>query len=76
MPPAQPSAPVQAAGKLDQRTLNAVRTFDVLLRNGQTWRGVRLIEMDNWSLLLDVPEQGRVLLRKHAVDRYLLGHTR
>ena len=60
-------------GELDRRTLQVARTFDVLLRNGQTWRGVRLLEMDSWSLLLDVPEQGRVLLPKHAVDAYQLG---
>jgi hypothetical protein len=72
-PAPQPSAPAKPHGELDRRTLNAARTFDVLLRNGQTWRGVRLLEMDSWSLLLDIPEQGRVLLPKHAVDAYLLG---
>jgi hypothetical protein len=51
----------------------ATRTFDVLPRNGQTWRGVRLVEMDSWSLLLDVPDQRRVLLPEHAVDAHLLG---
>src|ERR671939_90331 len=73
-PAAEPSAPAKPHGELDRRTLNAARTFDVLLRNGQTWRGVRLIEMGSWSLLLEVPEQGRALLPKHAVDAYLLGH--
>ena len=75
-PAAQPSAPAKPHGELDRRTLNAARTFDVLLRNGQTWRSVRLLEMDSWSLLLEVPEQGRVLLPKHAVDAYLLGRSR
>jgi hypothetical protein len=72
----QPSAPAKPHGELDRRTLQAMRTFDVLLRNGQTWHGVRLLEMDSWSLLLEVPEQGRVLLPKHAVDAYLLGQSR
>jgi hypothetical protein len=71
----QPSAPAKPHGELDRRTLQAARTFDVLLRNGQTWHGVRLLEMDSWSLLLEVPEQGRVLLPKHAVDAYLLGRS-
>ena len=74
--PAQPSTPPKLHGELDRRTLGAARTFDVLLRNGQTWRGVRLLEMDSWSLLLEVPEHGRVLLPKHAVDAYLLGRSR
>ncbi len=42
-----------------------------MLRNGQTWQRVRLVEMDTWSLLLET-DQGRVLLPKHAVDLYLL----
>lgn len=71
--PAPPSTPPKLHGELDRRTLVPARTFDVLLRNGQTWHGVRLLEMDSWSLLLDVPDHGRVLLPKHAVDAYLLG---
>jgi hypothetical protein len=55
--------------------LQAASTFDVLLRNGQTWRGVRLLEMDSWSALLEVPDQGRVLVPKHAVDAHLLGRS-
>jgi len=42
-----------------------------VLRNGQSWKRVRLLEMDSWSLLLQT-QQGRVLLPKHAVDAYLL----
>ena len=72
-PAVQSSTPPKPHGELDRRTLQAVRTFDVLLRNCPPWRGVRLVEMDSWSLLLDVPEQRRVLLPKHAVDAYLLG---
>ncbi len=48
--------------ELDRRTLTTARTFGVLLRNGQTWKQVKLLETD----------QGRVLLPKHAVDAYLL----
>ncbi len=40
--------------------LTTARTFGVLLRNSQTWKSVRLVEMDTWSLLLDT-DQGRVL---------------
>lgn len=43
----------------------------MVLQNGPTWRDVRLVEMDTWSLLVDT-DQGRVLLPKHAVDAYLL----
>jgi hypothetical protein len=75
-PAAQPSGPPKAHGELDRRTLQAARTFDMLLRNGQTWRGVQLVEMDSWSVLLEVPDQGRVLVPKHAVDAYLLGRPR
>jgi len=63
--------PKPKGGGLDQRTLTAAGTFGVLLRNGQTWQRVTLLDMDTWSLLLET-EQGRVLLPKHAVDAYLL----
>ena len=46
-------------------------TFGVLLRGGQTWQTVKLLEMDAWSLLLET-EHGCVLLPKHTVDAYLL----
>ncbi len=49
----------------------AAGTFGVLLRNGQTWQRVELLEMDQWSLLLET-ERGRVLLPNHAVDADLL----
>jgi hypothetical protein len=38
-------------------------------------RGARLLEMDTWSVLLDVAGQGRGLVPKHAIDGYLLGAT-
>src|SRR5438445_723454 len=38
---------------LDQRILRAAGSFDVLLRNGQTWSHVRLLDMDTWSLLIE-----------------------
>jgi len=58
--------------ELDRKTLMATGTFGVLLRNGQTWQRVKLLEMDQWSLLVET-EQGKTLLPKHAVDAYLLG---
>ena len=69
--PTPPGAPPKPKGDLDRRTLLAAGTFGVLLRNGQTWQRVELLEMDQWSLLLET-ERGRVLLPKHAVDAYLL----
>jgi hypothetical protein len=60
-----------AASAFEACRNRAARTFDVL-RNGQTWRGVRPVELDSWSVLLDVPDQGRVLLPKPAVDAYRL----
>jgi len=71
LPTAAPGAPTKPKGELDRRTLMAAGTFGVLLRNGQTWQRVELLEMDQWSLLLET-ERGRVLLPKHAVDAYLL----
>jgi hypothetical protein len=59
---------------MDQRVLRAAGSFDVLLRNGQTWSHVRLLDMDAWNLLIET-EQGRVLLPKHATDAYLLGRS-
>jgi len=47
-----PGAPPKPKGELDRRTLTSARTFGVLLRNGQTWNRVRLLEMDTWSLLV------------------------
>jgi len=63
--------PKPKGGDLDRRTLTAAGTFGVLLRNGQTWQTVKLLEMDAWNLLLET-ERGCVLLPKHAVDAYLL----
>jgi hypothetical protein len=60
-----------AASAFEACRNRAARTFDVL-RNGQTWRGVRLPELDSWSLLLEGPDHGRVLPPKHAVDASLL----
>ena len=76
-PPSTPAVPraageppkLKPAAELDRRTLQAAGTFDVVLRGGQTWRRVRLLEMDSWNLLLET-EQGRVLLPKHSVDWY------
>ena len=58
-PAVQSSAPPNSQGELDRHTLHAARTFDMLLRNGQNWRGVRLVKLDTWSLLLVLPGQGR-----------------
>jgi len=69
-----PSAPPKPRGELDRRTLTAARTFDVVLRNGQTWKSVRLLEMDTWSLLVEADGR-RILLPKHAIDAYLLDPT-
>ncbi len=69
--PVPPGVPPKPKGDLDRRTLLAAGTFGVLLRNGQTWQRVELLDMDQWSLLLET-ERGRVLLPKHAVDAYLL----
>jgi hypothetical protein len=46
-PVVQPSTPPKPHGELDRRTPQAARTFDALLRSGQTWHGVRLVEMDS-----------------------------
>jgi len=75
-PPAPPATsptptPPKPKGELDRRTLTTARTFDVVLRSGQTWKSVRLLEMDTWSLLVEADGR-RVLLPKHAVDAYLL----
>ncbi len=69
--PAPPSTPPKPKGELDRRTLTTARTFDVVLRSGQTWKSARLLEMDTWSLLVEADGR-RVLLPKHAVDAYLL----
>jgi len=61
-PPISPPKP-KPEPNLDRRTLLAAGRFGILLRNGQTWQRVKLLETD----------QGRVLLPKHAVDAYLLG---
>jgi len=71
-PPPAPSPKPPPRVELDRKTLTAAGTFGVLLRNGQTWQRVKLLEMDQWSLLVET-EQGKVLLPKHAVDAYLLG---
>jgi len=70
-PSGTPPKPKGGGGSLDQRTLTAAGTFGVLLRNGQTWQTVKLLEMDAWNLLLET-EHGCMLLPKHAVDAYLL----
>ncbi len=74
-PPSPPSSippkPKALFNQLDTRLLRQAGTFTVLLRNGERWEEVKLLDMDTWSLLVQTG-QGRVLLPKHSVDAYLL----
>ncbi len=74
VPPPAPSIPPKPKAlfnQLDTRLLRQAGTFTVLLRNGERWEKVKLLDMDTWSLLVQT-DQGRVLLPKHSVDAYLL----
>ncbi len=73
-PPSIPSKPKALYNQLDTRLLRQAGTFTVLLRNGERWEKVQLLDMDTWSLLVQT-SQGRVLLPKHSVDAYLLDAT-
>jgi len=61
-PPSIPPKPKALYDRLDARLLREAGTFTVLLRNGERWEKVKLLDMDTWSLLVQ-GDQGRVLYR-------------
>ncbi len=66
-----PTQPKALYSQLDARLLRQAGTSTVLLRNGERWEKVKLLELDTWSLLVQTG-QGGVLLPKHSIDAYLL----